>query len=283
MAEKRKIIHISKSVPTIEGAGVRLHRAFGFNDTSITDPFLLLDDFRGDKSDDYIAGFPWHPHRGIETITYMLEGSVEHGDSMGTGGVIGPGDVQWMTAGSGIIHQEMPQPGKSGRMGGFQLWANLPKEKKMTAPKYMGLKGSDIPAATMDSGAVVKVICGEVDGIKGPVRDIEIEPEYLDIYIPGGARFSRKFPDGHTVMAYIYEGGGDINGEKASDRNIIIFDRKGLVEVSAGKKPVKFLMISGKPLKEPIAWYGPIVMNTDEELKTAFDEYREGTFVKARG
>lgn len=276
----KKVTHISKSVPTIEGAGVKLHRAFGFHDTSLTDPFLLLDDFRGDKPEDYMAGFPWHPHRGIETITYMLEGSVEHGDSMGNSGVIGAGDVQWMTAGSGIVHQEMPQKGKGGKIGGFQLWANLPAKEKMCAPKYRGVPAKDIPVVKTKSGASVKIICGEAEGVKGPVHDITIRPEYLDVSVPAGKTFERDFKDGINVMAYVFEGGGELCGENAEDRHMVFFSGKGVVEAKAGKKGMRFLLISGKPIKEPVAWYGPIVMNTQEELQAAFDEYEKGTFLK---
>jgi quercetin 2,3-dioxygenase len=272
--------HITRSVPALEGAGVKLHRAFGFHDTTLTDPFLLLDDFRGDDPEDYMAGFPWHPHRGIETITYMLEGSVEHGDSMGNSGVIGAGDVQWMTAGSGIIHQEMPKQGKSGKMGGFQLWANLPAKEKMCAPKYRGVTAKDIPSARLKNGVSVKIICGSAEGVKGPVHDITIQPEYLDISVPADKTFKRDFKDGINVIAYVFEGSGELCGEKVDNRNLVIFSGEGGIEAKAGEKGVRFLLISGMPLKEPVAWYGPIVMNTQEELETAFDEYENGTFLK---
>lgn len=274
-----KLLYRGTSKPALEGAGVKLHRAFGFRDTDITDPFLLLDDFRGDKEEDYIAGFPWHPHRGIETITYLIEGSVEHGDSMGTGGIINSGDVQWMTAGSGIVHQEMPKPGKSGRMGGFQLWANLPAKEKMTDPKYRGVTAKDIPVVKKDS-AEIKVICGQVDKIKGPVHDITIQPEYLDVALGKAAGFKRKFNKGRKVIAYIYEGSGNICGENVKNRDVVIFEANGDFEADASDKGMKFILISGMPLKEPVAWYGPIVMNTQEELETAFREYEEGTFLK---
>lgn len=276
----KKAVNITKSTPVVEGAGVKLHRAFGFHDTSLTDPFLLLDDFRGDNPEDYLAGFPWHPHRGIETITYMLEGSVEHGDSMGNSGVINAGDVQWMTAGSGIVHQEMPQPGKKGKMGGFQLWANLPAKEKMCAPKYRGILAKDIPAQEQRNGVLIKIICGTVDGVNGPVTGISIRPEYLDITVPANAEFERDFKDGINVMAYVFEGAGKLCGENTEDGNVIFFSGKGAISAKAGKKGMRFLLISGAPLREPVAWYGPIVMNTQEELKTAFDEYEKGTFLK---
>ncbi len=206
MVQPRKIRRVSASQPTMEGAGVRLRRAFGFGDTSLTDPFLLLDDFRGDHPRDYIKGFPWHPHRGIETITYILEGTVEHGDSMGNSGTIGPGDAQWMTAGSGIIHQEMPKPGKGGRMGGFQLWANLPASQKMMPPRYRDITRADIPVVQRADGVRIGVLCGQVDGTRGPVKDVVIEPEYLEVSMPPGARFVHPTPQGHTVFAYLFEG-----------------------------------------------------------------------------
>ena len=267
-------------MPTLEGAGVKIHRAFGFHDTALTDPFLLLDDFRGDNPDDYLAGFPWHPHRGIETITYMLEGSVEHGDSMGNSGTIAAGDVQWMTAGSGIIHQEMPIPAKSRKMGGFQLWANLPAREKMCAPKYRGVIAKEIPAVKMKNGAIVKIICGSAEGVKGPVHDITIQPEYLDVSVTADKTFERDFKDVITVIAYVFGGDGELCGEKVENRNLVIFSGEGGIEAKAGKKGMQFLLISGMPLKEPVAWYGPIVMNTQEELQAAFDEYENGTFLK---
>jgi quercetin 2,3-dioxygenase len=282
MKQIRKIIHKAQSIPTLEGAGVRLRRAFGFHDTALTDPFLLLDDFRGDDPSDYLAGFPWHPHRGIETITYILEGSVEHGDSLSNKGVIGSGDVQWMTAGSGIIHQDMPKPGEKGRMGGFQLWANLPRSEKMTDPKYRGILASEIPVVS-SGGAEVRVICGIFDGVEGPVTDVTIAPEYLDITLKPDTQFTRNYPDGQKILAYIFEGNGVFGDDrKAHDGTILIFDDHGDCVVRAGKTGVRFLLISGKPLKEPVAWYGPIVMNTEEELKIAFEEYENGTFIRNR-
>jgi redox-sensitive bicupin YhaK (pirin superfamily) len=286
----------------MEGAGVRLRRAFGFGDTALTDPFLLLDDFRGDDPRDYIRGFPWHPHRGIETITYMLEGRVEHGDSMGNSGTIGAGDAQWMTAGSGIIHQEMPKPGVGGRMGGFQLWANLPASHKMMDPRYRDITRADIPVVQGAGGVRVAVLCGQIDGTRGPVRDVVIEPEYLDVSIPAGARFVHPTPLGHTVFAYVYEGKALFCDQKdpfsyeaegagyldlrrspwvESEHLVLLGDGDHLV-VSTNDQAARFLLISGKPLREPVAWYGPIVMNTQEELANAFAEYQNGTFIKKR-
>jgi redox-sensitive bicupin YhaK (pirin superfamily) len=277
----RKITYLSKSTPVIEGAGVRLKRAFGFQDTSITDPFLLLDDFRGDDPADYIAGFPWHPHRGIETITYMLDGTVEHGDSMGNKGVIEPGCVQWMTAGSGIIHQEMPKGDSRGKMGGFQLWANLPKKQKMSPPKYRDVRPDDIPVVKLKSGATVRLICGELEGVKGPVHDIAIKPEYLDVTVSKGGSFSHHAPDGHTAIIYVVSGSGNFCGKNNMDReHLMIFGGDGDIEAVSGGKEFRFLLFTGKPLKEPVAWYGPIVMNTQEELELAFEEYQDGTFLK---
>ena len=283
MNDVRKIRKIYKSQPTIEGAGVHLRRAFGFDEVPLFDPFLMLDDFRGDKPDQYIKGFPWHPHRGIETITYMLHGEVEHGDSMGNKGLIRPGDVQWMTAGSGIIHQEMPQGDASGRMGGFQLWANLPASQKMMDPRYRDVKREDIPVVSLKNGVEIRVICGDVAGTKGPVKDIVIDPQYLDVFVPRGAEFIHPVKRGHTAFAYIYEGSGqfdDQKGKSAAAGSLVLFSDGDQVAVRAGEEPVRFLLVSGKPIGEPVAWRGPIVMNTQTELKVAFDEYNSGTFIK---
>jgi hypothetical protein len=275
----------SRSKPTLEGAGVHLRRAFGFGDTSLSDPFLLLDDFRGDSPEQYEAGFPWHPHRGIETITYMLAGDVAHGDSLGNRGVIGPGDVQWMTAGSGIIHQEMPQGDSSGRMEGFQLWANLPASDKMSKPRYREVKDADIPDVAAD-GVNVRIICGEFNGIKGPITDVTIAPQYLDVRVSANATFTHPTPSDHTVIAYIYAGNGDFdpNQEMTADNNtLLIFNEGDQIQVTAGAEGVRFLLISGRPLREPVAWQGPIVMNTRAELETAYRELQNGTFIKASG
>ena len=300
MAENRKIRKVFKSKPTIEGAGVHLRRVFGNSEVPIFDPFLLLDDFRNTDPRQYIKGFPWHPHRGIETITYVLRGDVEHGDSMGNKGVITSGDMQWMTAGSGIIHQEMPRGDGDGVMEGFQLWANLPKSHKMMAPRYRDINSSHVPEVVTNSGATVKVICGTVEGTKGPVTDIVIDPEYLDVTVPALSEFVHKTSPGHTVLAYVISGKGvfcneknpfayDIEGVNYFDMErdpyiqngtAVLFGDGDQVTVSAQGKPVRFLLISGRPIGEPVAWYGPIVMNTEEELQTAFEEYRDGTFIK---
>ena len=300
MTENRKIRKVFKSKPTLEGAGVHLRRVFGNSEVPLFDPFLMLDDFRNTDPYQYIKGFPWHPHRGIETITYVLKGDVEHGDSMGNKGVITSGDMQWMTAGSGIIHQEMPQGDNDGVMEGFQLWANLPRSHKMMAPRYRDIKSSQVPEVITKSGAKIKVICGTVEGRQGPVRDIVIEPEYLDISLPALSEFVHLTPRGHTVFAYVIGGKGvfcneknpfayDILGENYFDMKrdtyihngtAVLFDDGDQVTVSTQGGPLRFLLISGRPIKEPVAWYGPIVMNTEEELEVAFEEYRNGTFIK---
>lgn len=278
----RKIERITKSKPTIEGAGVSLKRAFGYNEVPLLDPFLLLDDFRSNNPADYIAGFPWHPHRGIETVTYMLDGRVEHGDSMGNKGLIMPGDVQWMTAGSGIIHQEMPK-GINGKMGGFQLWVNLPSDNKMMEPRYREVKKEQIPEVLIGRNIRVRIISGELDNVRGPVRDIIVDPEYLDIKMAHGAEFEHNIKRGYRAFAYVIEGNGyfDQEREKLVDiGNLVIFKDGNSVKIASGKNNLRFLLVSGKPLNEPVAWYGPIVMNTAEELNTAFEEYRNGTFIR---
>jgi redox-sensitive bicupin YhaK (pirin superfamily) len=300
MAKTRKIRKVFKSKPTIEGAGVHLKRAFGFGETELFDPFLLFDDFRSDVPEHYLKGFPWHPHRGIETITYVLKGDVEHGDSMGNKGVISSGDIQWMTAGSGIIHQEMPKGDPDGAMYGFQLWANLPKTHKMMAPRYRDIKNSQVPEVTLDNGAKIKVICGNVQGVQGPVHDIVTDPEYIDVTVPPGCEFIHPVKKGHTALAYIIDGKGCFCKEKKpfsyeaegvnyfdiqtdpfiGDGTLVLFEDGDQIMASAEDKGVRFLLISGKPLGEPVAWYGPIVMNTQEELRIAFEEFNNGTFVK---
>ena len=302
MGNIRKIQKIFKSKPTMEGAGVRLKRAFGFYQVPLLDPFLLLDDFHSNHPDDYLKGFPWHPHRGIETITYVLYGKVEHGDSMENRGIISSGDVQWMTAGSGIIHQEMPKGQEDGLLWGFQLWANLPASHKMMDPRYRDVKSHQIPEVTLDYGVKVKIICGEVKGVKGPVQDIVIDPEYLDITVPSNSHLRYPVKRGHTVFAYIIEGKGyfdpgrdvyayEVEGRNYFDfkresmmgsENLILFDDGDELTISTEEKPVRFLLISGKPIGEPVAWYGPIVMNTQEELRIAFEEYENGTFIRRR-
>ena len=300
MEKVRRINKIVKSKPTIEGAGVHLKRAFGFTQVPMLDPFLLLDDFHSNDPADYIKGFPWHPHRGIETITYVLHGKVEHADSMGNKGVISSGDIQWMTAGSGLIHQEMPKGQTDGLMWGFQLWANLPASHKMMDPRYRDVKSNQIPEVTLDKGIKAKIISGLVKGVKGPVQDVVIDPEYLDMSVPAESNFSHLVKRGHTVFAYVVEGQGYFDLERDSYAyevegtnyfdfkrecllgagHLIIFDDGDEVVITTSEKPVRFLLVSGKPIKEPVAWYGPIVMNTQEELRTAFEEYQNGTFIK---
>jgi redox-sensitive bicupin YhaK (pirin superfamily) len=280
----RPVTSVQASRPTLEGAGVRLKRALGFHRTPDLDPFLLLDDFHSSRPDDYRAGFPWHPHRGIETITYMLEGTVAHGDSLGNRGVIRPGEVQWMTAGSGIVHQEMPEGDGGGLLWGFQLWANLPRAHKMMDPRYRDITQSLIPEVETKSGAKVKVVCGQVEGVRGPVDDVVIEPEYLDVTVPAGGAFNHTVPARHTVFAYVFEGAGEFDDKKTGTaigaEHLVVFGQGDGVSVTTGESGVRFLLISGKPLGEPVAWYGPIVMNTEEELEIAFEEYRNGTFLK---
>ncbi|PKQ16978.1 MAG: hypothetical protein CVT67_02195 [Actinobacteria bacterium HGW-Actinobacteria-7] len=280
MANRRSAKMVFSAKPTIEGAGVRLHRAFGFGSERDFDPFLMLDDFRSDEPSDFLAGFPWHPHRGIETITYVLRGDVEHGDSLGNSGVIGTGDVQWMTAGSGIVHQEMPK-GDDGHMWGFQLWANLPAAEKMCDPRYRGITDCEIPTYVSSEGAIVRVVAGEVEGVRGPVQGIVIDPEYLDVTLPAGVSFAHPTDPGHTVIAFCIEGEADFaEGVSLGNREGVLYAAGDCVEVEASSAPARFLLLSGKPLGEPIAWRGPIVMNTPEELRTAFREYDQGTFVK---
>lgn len=300
MNAARKIKKIFKSKQTIEGAGVHLKRAFGSSEVGQFDPFLLLDDFRSENPNHYNKGFPWHPHRGIETITYILQGKVEHGDSLGNKGVIDAGDVQWMTAGSGIIHQEMPKGDASGRMEGFQLWANLPAAEKMMSPRYRDVKSNDIPVITLENDVQIKIICGTVNNIHGPVQDIMIDPEYLDITVPAHTVYEHPVKPGHTVFAYVIAGQGYFCKEKkpfiyeaegensfdmetdplASNGTLILFEDGRSVHIETGDASIRFLLISGKPLNEPIAWHGPIVMNNQAELQLAFDEYRAGTFLK---
>jgi redox-sensitive bicupin YhaK (pirin superfamily) len=278
----RKIDKIFKSKPTIEGAGVHLKRAFGYNEVELLDPFLLLDDFRSTNPDDYIAGFPWHPHRGIETVTYMLEGTVEHGDSMGNKGIIRAGDLQWMTAGNGIIHQEMPK-GINGHMGGFQLWVNLPSTHKMMGPRYREIKNEDVKEVLIDKGIKIRVISGEAGGIKGPVKDLVVDIEYLDVTIASGIEFEQNIKKGHKAFAYVIEGSGYFepgNIVSIGKEHLVIFKDGDSVKIKANDKELRFLLVSGKPLGEPVAWNGPIVMNTREELEIAFEEYRNGTFIK---
>ena len=298
--ETRRIRKVVKARATVEGAGVHLHRAIGLGEPEEYDPFLLLDDFRSDLPEQYRRGFPWHPHRGMETITYVLRGRVEHGDSLGNHGVISPGDVQWMSAGSGIIHQEMPQGDESGAMYGFQLWANLPAANKMSEPRYRGIHSADIPDVTDASGATIRIVAGVANGVTGPVRDVVTQPEYLDVTVPAGQTFTRATPRGHTVFAYVIAGGAVFNHQDdpytyeaegdsyfdqerdrlIGDRHLALFADGDAVVVTAAAEGLRFLLISGKPIGESIAWRGPIVMNTQQELRVAFDELDQGTFIK---
>jgi redox-sensitive bicupin YhaK (pirin superfamily) len=319
----RPVKQLTTARPTLEGAGVHLRRAFGFGGTDEFDPFLLLDDFRNERPEDYLKGFPWHPHRGIETITYVLSGTVDHADSLGNRGSIAPGDVQWMTAGSGIIHQEMPHGDGAGRMHGFQLWANLPSSLKMTAPRYQDIRSGAIPAVTDDDGTTARVICGELWGVRGPVEGIAADPHYIDVSVPPLARKRIPVETARHAFAYVFEGSGsfrdasspiDAPTERVTDpdvpleghadprpagsgrvagasvgsagvadavnRTLVLFDRGDEVVVQAGEHGVRFLLVSGRPLREPVAWYGPIVMNTEAELRQAYSDLQNGTFLK---
>ena len=277
MPTTREVLTIRPSQPTIEGAGVKLRRAFGAADERL-DPFLLLDDFGSDDPADFQAGFPWHPHRGIETVTYVLEGRVQHGDSLGNSGVIGAGDVQWMTAGSGIIHEEMPDP--SGPLRGFQLWSNLPADKKMIPPRYQGIRAAEIPTVELAEGVTAKVICGQAGGVDGPVDEVAASPLYLDITVEAGRRHRHPAPQGHNAFAYVVAGRGRFGGDEAEAQRLVIFSDDHELEIEAGDEGVRLLLVAGRPLREPVAWGGPIVMNTREELRAAFEEYRGGTFIK---
>jgi redox-sensitive bicupin YhaK (pirin superfamily) len=298
----RPIKKLLQTKPTLEGAGVKLQRAFGFGDTSEFDPFLLFDDFRNDNPDDYRAGFPWHPHRGIETITYVLAGTVEHGDSLGNRGNLGAGDVQWMTAGSGILHQEMPRGDGHGRMHGFQLWANLPSSLKMTRPRYQDVTARDIPEIVDDDGTTVRVICGEFWGRTGPIEGVAADPRYLDVWVPPGQKKRLAVETSRHAFAYVFDGSGSfrdasdpqgvlteeiatgatVRDHDTRNRSLVLFDRGDEVVVRAGDDGIRFLLVSGKPIEEPVAWYGPIVMNTSDELQRAVSELRNGTFIKDR-
>jgi hypothetical protein len=277
---RRAIQGVFQGEEVTEGAGVRLRRIFGYFDVPTFDPFLMLDDFRSDDPTHFLKGFPWHPHRGIETITYVLRGDVEHGDSMGNRGVISSGDVQWMTAGSGIIHQEMPKGDSHGSMHGFQLWANLPARQKMMPPRYRGINAADIPEVELAGGVRVKVIAGTVAGVRGPMEEIVIDPEYLDCSVPAGGEYVHPTRRGYTAFVYVIGGSGSVNDTPVQDRTLVLFKDGDELAVQAGDEPVRFLLLTGKPLGEPVAWRGPIVMNTDDELQTAFREYQDGTFVK---
>jgi len=305
----RPVKQLLTTKPTLEGAGVRLQRAFGFGNTTDFDPFLLLDDFRNDNPKDYLAGFPWHPHRGIETITYVLAGTVEHGDSLGNRGSLGSGDVQWMTAGSGILHQEMPKGDTQGRMHGFQLWANLPASLKMTKPRYQDVAARDIPEIVDDDGTTIRVITGDFLGKKGPVEGVAADPRYLDVSVPPGKRKRLQVDRSNHAFAYVFAGSGmfrdaseprgvrnelvdatdpsaarparpNVDAREARNRSLVLFDAGDEIVVQAGDEGIRFLLVSGKPIEEPVAWYGPIVMNSDEQLRQAYAELRNGTFIK---
>jgi redox-sensitive bicupin YhaK (pirin superfamily) len=298
----RPVRQIIQTKSTIEGAGVKLQRAFGFGKTKDFDPFLLLDDFRNDRPEDYLAGFPWHPHRGIETITYVLAGSVEHADSLGNKGKMTGGDVQWMTAGSGILHQEMPRGDEKGRMHGFQLWANLPSSLKMTDPRYQDIPSAEIPEVTDDDGTAVRIICGDFWGKKGPVEGVAADPNYLDISVPPNTRKRLKVETTRNAFAYVFAGSGtfrDASDPQAvlteqvskpdaapvydvKNHSLVLFDRGDEIVVQAGPEGIRFLLVSGKPIEEPVAWYGPIVMNTQDQLAQAMSELQDGTFIKHR-
>ena len=288
----KQVIHPK---PTLEGAGVRLQRGFGFGTTTEFDPFLLFDDFRNDNPTDYLAGFPWHPHRGIETITYVLTGTVEHGDSLGNRGSLGAGDIQWMTAGSGILHQEMPKGDQQGRMHGFQLWANLPSSLKMTKPRYQDVPGKDVPDVTDDDGTSVRVVCGEFWGRKGPIEGVAADPRYLDISVPPRTRRVIPVESSRHAFAYVFAGSGtfrDASEPRAvrnelkdgeydlGNRSLVLFDSGDEIVVESGDEGIRFLLVSGQPIEEPVAWYGPIVMNTQAELRQAMRELQLGTFIR---
>jgi hypothetical protein len=294
----RPVKRIITSRPTMEGAGVKLHRAFGFGETEEFDPFLLFDDFRNDRPADYLAGFPWHPHRGIETITYVLAGDVTHADSLGNRGTLGAGDVQWMTAGSGILHQEMPRGDQAGKMHGFQLWSNLPASIKMTKPRYQDIAARDIPEIVDDDGTIIRVVVGDFWGKTGPVEGVASEPRYLDVFVPPSVRKTIPIAWAHHAFAYVFDGSGTFRNasaplgvltekdddsivrERTGNRSLIVFDSGDEITVQAGEQGIRFLLVSGRPIEEPVAWYGPIVMNTKDELRQAMTELRDGTFIK---
>jgi redox-sensitive bicupin YhaK (pirin superfamily) len=298
----RPVRRVTETTPTLEGAGVKLQRAFGFGNTTDFDPFLLLDDFRNDNPEDYLAGFPWHPHRGIETITYVLAGNVAHGDSLGNQGNLGPGDVQWMTAGSGILHQEMPRGDAQGRMHGFQLWANLPASLKMTSPRYQDIAAKDVPEVVDDDGTRVRVICGEFWGKRGPVEGVAADPRYLDVWVPPGRTKRLAIETSRHAFAYVFAGSGSfrdasdpqgvlteelssgatVKSQPTKNHSLVLFDSGDEIVVRASDEGIRFLLVSGKPLEEPVAWRGPIVMNTREQLDQAWRELRDGTFIKER-
>ena len=280
MKNLREIKLVLTRKPTTEGAGVHLNRVFGFSESPLLDPFLMLDDFRSDNPEHYMRGFPWHPHRGIETITYVTKGDVEHGDSLGNEGIISTGDVQWMTAGSGIIHQEMPKGDPQGAMHGFQLWANLPASQKMMPPRYRGITADQIPEVKLENGVKVKVIAGSIGGAQGPMDEVVIDPEYFDCTVPADRTFVHRTDNNYTAFIYVIDGVGKTSDEALENGKLVLFDEGEQLAVSAVGETLRFLLVTGKPLNEPVAWRGPIVMNTQAELELAFREYREGTFIK---
>lgn len=283
MGEIRTVKETFRAKPTKEGAGVRLKRAFGFYQVPKLDPFLLLDDFHTEDPDDYIRGFPWHPHRGIETVSYILNGSIEHGDSLGNTGTISGGDVQWMTAGSGIVHQEMPEGDENGHLWGLQLWINLPKKNKLMTPRYQEIQSKDIPETILENKVTIKIIAGTLNGVNGPVQDIIINPLYVDVSVPANLSFTHKIEPDHTLFAYILSGKGQFQpdtNEIYEPETVVIFSPGDHIQITAADEDLRFLLIGGMPIKEPVAWHGPIVMNTDEELETAFQEYLTGNFIK---
>jgi len=282
--QSRKVLEIIEPQMVMEGAGVRLKRSIATRRLDYLDPFLLFDHFGSDDPDDYLAGFPMHPHRGIETVTYMLAGAVHHRDSMGNSGTIGAGDVQWMTSGRGILHEEMPQP-RQGEMAGFQLWVNLPAKLKMTPPRYQEIPSDLMPEIKREDGVKIRVIAGAVDGVQGPVTEIAADPIYLDVSIPPNGSFHHPIERGHSAFAYVFEGEGTFgitderDGKTVSHPKLVVFDDGDSVKVHTTRHPVRFLLVSGKPLHEPIARYGPFVMNTREEIKQALRDLQDGTFV----
>jgi len=280
MPETRPIKLMLRAQPVTEGAGVRLNRVFGHAEAPMLDPFLMMDDFRSDTPEDYLKGFPWHPHRGIETITYVLKGDVEHGDSLGNTGTIFSGDIQWMTAGSGIVHQEMPKGDRDGAMHGFQFWANLPAADKMCPPKYRDITADQVPQIQVQDGVRVKIISGSCQGVNGPMDDIAVAPEFFDCEVPQGQTFVHETSPDHTAFVYVIGGQGTTCGTAVKNRDLVLYDRGNRLEITAGHTPLRFLVLTGNPLNQPVAWKGPIVMNTQEELKQAFEEYQNGTFIK---
>lgn len=286
---------------TSEGAGVRLHRAFGFRNPEQFDPFLLFDDFRNENPADYQAGFPWHPHRGIETITYVLSGTVDHQDSLGNQGTLGSGDVQWMTSGSGILHQEMPAGNNNGQMHGFQLWANLPSELKMTTPRYQDIAGQELPVLAEDDGTRIKIIIGEYRGVRSPIDGIAADPRYLDITLPANTVKTLPVATRQHAFAYVFEGAAqfdntavptgvliekEFSGQElnlrdlSGNRTLIEFGAGDEIRVATGPAGVRFLLVSGTPIQEPVAWHGPIVMNTEAELRQAMADLNNDSFIK---